>query len=221
MKAMHSTPPFDVERSDPRKLSRRELNKLNKRAQIKLAAKEVFGEAGFERATLRDIANKAEVGLGTVMLYAQDKKDLVLLMYNDEIEDALKVAGSKITASKSLLANLLSFFQVFYERYATNLRLARTYLQISFFAEGMNTAALKVHRAHKRRLVATIIELGQIHGALRTDVPPEVMAEQLLLLHRASVRSWISDENPDVNVGLLHLKQILLLQIEGLAAKRN
>lgn len=215
MKTMQSTSPFKVDQADLKKLSRREINKLNKRLQIKLAAKKIFGEEGFEGATLRDIANKANVGLGTVMLYAQDKRDLVLLMYNDEIEDALKIAGSKINASKTTLDNLISFFQVFYQRYADNLRLARTYLQINFFSEGMNTAALKVHRAHKRRLVATIIEFGQARGTLRTDIAPEKMAEQVLLLHRAAVRSWIADEKPNVKSGLSHLREILFLQIEG------
>lgn len=79
---MHSiNPAANVARSDSKKPSRREANKFNKRQQIKLAAKELFGEQGYEGATLRDIANKAQVALGTVMLYAQDKKDLVLLMY--------------------------------------------------------------------------------------------------------------------------------------------
>lgn len=220
---MHSiNPAANVNRSDSNKLpSRREAKQFTKRQQIKLAAKELFGKQGYEGATLRDIASKAQVALGTVMLYAQDKKDLVLLMYNDEIENALKVAGSKITANRSVLENLCAFFQVFYERYAENLRLARTYLQINFFAEGMNTAALKVHRAHKRRLVATIVEMGQAQGSLRSDVPPETMAEQILLLHRAAVRVWIADDQPSVRRGLTNLKKILALQIEGLAARKK
>lgn len=219
---MHSiNPAANVARSDSKKPSRREANKFNKRQQIKLAAKELFGEQGYEGATLRDIANKAQVALGTVMLYAQDKKDLVLLMYNDEIENALKVAGGKITANRTVLENLCAFFQVFYDRYAENLRLARAYLQINFFAEGMNTATLKVHRAHKRRLATTIVEMGQAQGTLRSDVPAERMAEQILLLHRAAVRVWIADEQPSVKKGLAELKKILTLQIEGLSPSKK
>lgn len=205
--------------AESRTLSLRERNKITKRQQIKQAAREVFGARGYDGATLREIAKKADVALGTVMLYAQDKRDLVLLMYNDEIESLLKVAASKIHRSNSFLTNLIAFFRPFYEGYAKNLRLARTYLQINFFSGGMNTSTLQGHRAHKLRLIAEIIAIGQAEGMLRKDVSSATMAKQILYLHRAAVRAWIADEQPKVKDGLAELKKLLSLQIEGFGRK--
>jgi len=77
----------------------REKNKLEKRQRIRAAVRELFSKHGYETATLRQIAMRAHVGLGTLFNYAQDKRDLVFLIFNDELalvlEEALKAAQSE------------------------------------------------------------------------------------------------------------------------------
>jgi AcrR family transcriptional regulator len=207
--------------SSPERISIRQQNKLSKRQQIKAAARAVFGEQGFDRATLRDIAGRADVALGTVLMHAQDKRDLVLLMYNDEIADLLETAEATIREERGFLESLLVFFRTFYRGYAENLTLARTYLQINFYTPSMNTATLEQHRAHKLKLIARIVKKAQVEGELRSDLAPEVMAKQILLLHRVAVRGWAAAEEPSVKRGIVELERILKLMIEGLAPRRR
>ncbi len=202
-------------------VSRREQSKQETREQIRLAARDVFGRVGFDKATIRDIATAAGVGLGTVMLYAQDKRDLVLLMYNDEIALALRRAMAKIDDSAPTIVNLYRFLGSFYQGYRRNVLLARTYLQLSFYPEGLNTRQLYEHRAKKLAILEAVISRGQQRGDIRDDIAPMDMAEQVLLLHRASVRSWISSGEPKLRDGLASLRKSLMYQIEGFAVTRR
>ena len=69
----------------PSELGLREQNKLDKRQRIRAAARELFSKHGYDSATLRQIARRAHVGLGTLFNYAQDKRDLVFLIFNEEL----------------------------------------------------------------------------------------------------------------------------------------
>src|SRR5690606_35807052 len=62
----------------------RERNKREKRARIERAARELFERKGFEAATARAIAARARVGLGTLFLYARDKRELLFLVFAEE-----------------------------------------------------------------------------------------------------------------------------------------
>jgi AcrR family transcriptional regulator len=55
---------------------RKEREKERRRQQIMVAAKRVFVEKGFDRATMEDIAREAELSAGTLYLYFKNKNEL-------------------------------------------------------------------------------------------------------------------------------------------------
>ena len=55
---------------------RKEREKEKRRQQILAAAKKVFSEKGYSKATMEDIANKAELSPGTLYLYFKNKEEL-------------------------------------------------------------------------------------------------------------------------------------------------
>lgn len=55
---------------------RKEREKERRRQQIIVAAKRVFSEKGFNKATMEDIAQEAELSPGTLYLYFKNKEDL-------------------------------------------------------------------------------------------------------------------------------------------------
>lgn len=55
---------------------RKEREKERRRQQIMVAAKRVFIEKGFGRATMEDIAREAELSAGTLYLYFKNKNEL-------------------------------------------------------------------------------------------------------------------------------------------------
>ncbi len=55
---------------------RKEREKERRRQQIIVAAKRVFSENGFNKATMEDIAKEAELSPGTLYLYFKNKEEL-------------------------------------------------------------------------------------------------------------------------------------------------
>ena len=88
-------------------LGLREQNKLDKLRRIKDAARELFITKGFDDTTTREIAQRASVGIGTLFIYADNKRDLLFLVANDELEQATMRAHASIRDDASLLQNLL------------------------------------------------------------------------------------------------------------------
>ena len=94
---------------------KREQKKLGKIRRIKQAAAELFAKKGFDAATTDDIARRARVGKGTLFLYARDKRDLVFLIFNDEIRQNSKRAFAQAKPDMPLLEQLVSVGAAIYK----------------------------------------------------------------------------------------------------------
>jgi TetR/AcrR family transcriptional regulator, repressor of fatR-cypB operon len=70
-------------------LSRRERERIVRRDEILSAARSVFAEKGFARATLDEIAARAEFGKGTLYNYFEGGKDALLEAILDELFDEM------------------------------------------------------------------------------------------------------------------------------------
>src|SRR5687768_14425191 len=71
-------------------VARRERNKQVKLERITAAARELFAEHGVDDVTTQQIAEKADIGAGTLFLYAKTKGELLLLVQNSGYVDALE-----------------------------------------------------------------------------------------------------------------------------------
>ena len=71
-------------------VGRRERNKQAKLERITAAARELFAEHGVDDVTTQQIAEKADIGTGTLFLYAKTKGELLLLVQNSGYVDALE-----------------------------------------------------------------------------------------------------------------------------------
>lgn len=62
---------------------RKNREKQERKEAIKAAAKELFLSKGFERTSMRNIAQLTELSVGTLYLYFKDKNELLLALHND------------------------------------------------------------------------------------------------------------------------------------------
>ncbi len=79
-------------------LGRRERNKQAKLERITAAASELFAEHGVDEVTTQQIADAADIGTGTLFLYAKTKGELLLLVQNAHYAAAL--AGGRVSAGQ-------------------------------------------------------------------------------------------------------------------------
>jgi AcrR family transcriptional regulator len=92
---------------------RKEREKLHRKNQIIKTAEKIFLKKGFDKTSMDEIAEKAELSKGVLYLYFKNKKDLYLaLAYNILIyyeKNFIKIAKKKIS-DLDKLKSIMSFF---------------------------------------------------------------------------------------------------------------
>ena len=197
----------------------RERKKLETRERIRAAASELFARHGYGAATMRQIAKRAHVALGTLFNYAEDKRDLVFLIFNEELNAITDVALAAPRAGQPLVDQLIAVFRVHYRWLGARPALARILLQeLTFYSSGKQAATF--HAIRKRLIdgVEDLIRKAQAAKKISSREKPEVIARHIFFVYSASLRWWIAAPRPDPNKGVADLRRLLKLQFEGLAS---
>jgi AcrR family transcriptional regulator len=196
----------------------RERNKLDKRQRIRTAAGELFTKLGYGAATLRQIAKRAHVGLGTLFNYAEDKRDLVFLIFNDELESLTEAALAAPRTDEPLIDQLMAVFGWHYKRLGENHALSRILLQeLTFYSEGKQAARFQEIRGRLIDGIENLVRAAQGDGRILAREEPALIARHLFFVYSAAIRWWITAPHPDVRDGLADLRRLLELQFGGLS----
>jgi AcrR family transcriptional regulator len=199
---------------------RRALNKADKLRRIRSAAKELFGEQGFDVTTTRDIADRAGVALATLFLYASDKRDLLFLACNDDL-DRLTTTAFDDVKDGPLLDQLVTAFRHFLIFYNQNPRLSRDLLrELTFYTSGQHSGRFQSIRARTIHRISQLIDRAKRAGAIGTTPPTDVVAEVVFFVFAAQVRKWLGGSSQTPQAGLSRLRNLLAVVIGGLTMKR-
>ena len=204
-------------KSGPSRLGLREKNKLEKGQRIRAAARELFSKHGYESATLRQIAKRAHVGLGTLFNYAQDKRDLVFLIFNEELavvtEQALKAADSP----SSLVDQLSAIWEPHYQYFSENPPLSRILLkELTFYSEGKQAATFHEIRERLISGIEKVVWAAQREQRIRSREDSAIVARHIFFVCSGAIRWWIARLNPSPRDGVAELRRLLELEVNGL-----
>jgi AcrR family transcriptional regulator len=208
-------------------MHRRENGKLDKRRRINEAARAVFTEFGYKRASMREIARRAGVATGTLFLYAPDKRNLLLWIVNDDLARVTKETFGDVKAGRvpgDLLEQLVYVFEARYHYGSTYPDLSLHALQELVIKPNVNGEPVS-DPEHDRQVfimresVAYLVREHQRLGQIRTDEDAEAIARLILAVYHAAIRNWLRD-SVDVAKGVAELRLLLRLTIEGVAALR-
>lgn len=119
----------------PKSVGRRERNKLAKLDRITTAARELFAEHGVDEVTTQQIADKADVGTGTLFLYARTKGELLLLVQNSGYADALVAGQAAAETMTDVLEAVMAIVRPVVECNRTQIVNGRTYLREIVFGD--------------------------------------------------------------------------------------
>jgi len=195
----------------------RELNKADKRQRIQEAARRLFGTQGFDATSIRQIADRARVGLATLFLYAGDKRDLLFLAGNDDLESLTKIAFAKVDPTKSLLDQLIEIFTHFFKFYARNRRFSRDLLrELTFFTSGQESARFQATRQATIRGIERVVTEARRRGSIRCESSDAAIAQVIFYVFAADVRRWLGQKNGSIASGLGHLRSLLTVVLTGL-----
>jgi AcrR family transcriptional regulator len=133
----HLSPPEAATDLTPaRAPTRRALAKQQTRLKVLAAARRLFGEQGYEGATIRDIAGAAGMSTGAVFANFTDKSDLFREIMVDDMEALLEAMRDAATRGRGAEDSLLKVFMAGYTFYKSRLQLARAAFSVSWDKDG-------------------------------------------------------------------------------------
>lgn len=204
-------------------LGLRARGKLEKLRRIKEAARDVFREKGFEAATTREIAARAEVAYGTLFIYARDKRDLLMMLVNDDLDALTEPAFDAASRKGPLIEQLLEFFRPRFEYWGERPEFSRyaVWEMFEFVTHGGDTGAqAERFRARRSQLVAKLAELvrqKQAAGRIERTEDAETIAWLFMAIYLSENRKWLEAQKPDIRVVKDRLRRLLKLSIKGIA----
>ena len=116
-------------------VGRRERNKQQKLDRITTAARELFAERGVDEVTAQEIADKADIGAGTLFLYAKNKGELLLLVQNSSYADALAQGRRAAETIPDVLDAVMAIVRPVVECNRKQVDNGRTYLREIVFGD--------------------------------------------------------------------------------------
>ncbi|MET8174951.1 TetR/AcrR family transcriptional regulator [Streptomyces clavifer] len=114
---------------------RRERNKQLKLDRITAAAYALFAEHGIDEVTTQQIADKADIGTGTLFLYAKTKGELLLLVQNTLYADALERGRADAENIRGALDAVMAIVRPVVECNRTQVVNGRVYLREMVFGD--------------------------------------------------------------------------------------
>ncbi|WP_405825110.1 TetR/AcrR family transcriptional regulator [Streptomyces sp. NBC_01390] len=190
-------------------VGRRERNKRDKLDRIVAAASELFAEHGVDEVTTQQIADKADIGTGTLFLYAKTKGELLLLVQNAKYVKALEQGRADAETVPDVLDAVLAIVRPIVECNRVQIDNGRTYLREMIFGDPEEPR-------HSEALAIVAQTEEAIAAALRRD---ERVAEgdAATLAHIVSAVAFLSLA-VSVNIGLSveELVQDIRRQVEVL-----
>ena len=169
-------------------VGRRERNKQVKLERITAAARELFAEHGVDDVTTQQVAEKADIGTGTLFLYAKTKGELLLLVQNSGYVDALEQGTAAAQRIPETLDAIMAIISPIVECNRIQVDNGRTYLRELVFGDPEEPH-------HRDALALTFQTEEAIAAVLRRD--DRVRADDAAALaHIVSAIMFISMASP-------------------------
>jgi AcrR family transcriptional regulator len=162
----HVSPLQDAEEAPIKAPTRRALAKQQTRAKVLAAARRLFSEAGYEGATIRDIAAAAGMSTGAVFANFADKSDLFReIMHTDmaALATAMRAAAQDGVDVEDAVVRI---FMAGYGFYKAQLPLARAAFSVSWSREDGAELRRALPSQDFYRLVLDTLNAAVARGAL-------------------------------------------------------
>jgi TetR/AcrR family fatty acid metabolism transcriptional regulator len=147
----------------------------NKHVKIISAATKVFAKKGFFTARISDIAKEAKVADGTIYLYFNNKYDILLSVFEEEV-------GKIVEKTNKLLKNETDpqkMLEIFAIQHLSAMKKNKNLAEVIQIELRQTNKVIKEYRDNKfseyTGIIADIIRKGQQSGTYRSDINPDMV----------------------------------------------
>lgn len=174
-------------------VGRRERNKQDKLDRITAAARELFAKHGVDEVTTQQIADRADIGTGTLFLYAKNKGELLLLVQNSSYVDALVEGRADAEGISDPLDAIMAIVRPVVECNRKQIDNGRTYLREMVFGDP--------EEPHHRDALSLTVETEQAIATILQRNDRTSPDDAATLAHIVSAIMFVSMA-ATVNIGL-------------------
>ena len=151
--------------------SLRERKKTAKQERILEAAVRLFAEKGYETVTTAEIAEAAEVGVGTLFRYVGSKAELLVAVMNSRFAEGIEAGLSEATEGRTMVESIISILRPVVEESMTHPENMLAYEREALFGsvEHREEATSSVSRVEQ-----AILQVMLLHRAKPRDPSAEL-----------------------------------------------
>jgi AcrR family transcriptional regulator len=193
--------------------------KLATRARVLTAARDLFDEIGYEAATIRMVAERAGVSVGSVFTTFAGKAELLSQVRADRVE-ALQAELEHVTPHLRgpTVDRVRSIMAVHYGFETRRLRLFVAYVACSFSWPSDGAVTPIGRNLRFRGLLAEVVRGGVDRGDVRPDVDIDLFLDTLLAAYVWNYRRAAQD-GADATALIAAMDRQIGLLFDGVAAR--
>jgi AcrR family transcriptional regulator len=202
-----------------RALGLRARNKEDKRQRLERAGRALFSRHGFEATTAREIAAKAGVASGTFFVYFREKRDLLMALFDRDVQALAHDAFASVPAEAPVVDQLMHVFARTYEYYDRDQRLARVFLKELLFVEPGERSDVHDHTLGLIGRIATLVAAAKERREVDARVDALQVATHVFALYYFSLVTWLNGALPSRELVQAHMEGQLELVLTGIGRR--
>ncbi len=184
----------------------------NKYYRIIEAATKIFAQKGFYQAKVSDIAREAGVADGTIYIYFQNKDDILISLFEEQMQMVLDNMMAELSPITDPSEKLTRFAQVHLKLVQENQDVAEI-IQVELRQSSKFMKEYKNEKFAKYlNIISDIIREGQEKGVFRKEVIPGVVKRAFFGALDEMSRFWVlsSRKEYDINTAALQISSYFL-----------
>lgn len=184
----------------------------DKHQRIIKAATKIFAKKGFFHAKVSDIAKEANVADGTIYLYFENKDDILISLFEEQMRAVLENMIEEISGEKETVKKI--------EKFAfTHLRLIELNKNMAEIIQVELRQSTKFMKEYKNEsflqylnLIGDIIREGQEKGIIRKSVIPDIAKRAFFGALDEMSRFWVlsSHKKYDIETAAKQISEYFL-----------
>ena len=188
----------------------------DKRERILKAAIKVFARDGFFIAKVEDIAKAADVATGTIYLYFENKDDLMISIFEEEMVPIIQHMREELEAHESATDKLTTFIGRHLNMIQDHPDMAQL-LQVelrqsSKFLHGYEGDRFREYLA----IISDIFKLGQARKEFREDINSSIFKQVLFGAVDQIATNWTLSKTKRLNLSF-SAQQICTIILKGIS----
>jgi TetR/AcrR family fatty acid metabolism transcriptional regulator len=180
-------------------MSDREIQETqNTRERIREAAVRVFSREGFDRASVKSIADEAGVAVGSIYNHFRDKDDLLISIFEDEFDTRISFLEEMKKARLPVRDQVERLLADHFARIREHKELAELMLYERFHRGGRLRERIVPLQRRTVDRIAEILRAGIAEGWIRS-CHPQVVAQALLDLVQTMTACRVLSDSDEVD----------------------